>query len=74
MIDLLRNTDTWFLVLAVVLLAGYFLWSVKNWMTSLTAAIKELKDTISKLFEDRNNHAQEIAAIKARCEARHSKD
>lgn len=72
--ELLKSVDQWFLIITVMVLSGYFLYSVKRWTESLTAAINELKETIRELFEDRNSHAQEIAAIKARCEARHSKD
>lgn len=72
MIDALKQADSWFLVLAVMVLSGFCLWAIKNWTEGLTKAIQELRDTIRELFEDRNSHAQEIAAIKARCEARHS--
>lgn len=72
--ELLKSVDQWFLIIMIMVLSGYFLYSVKRWTEGLTAAINELKETIRELFEDRNSHAQEIAAIKARCEARHSKD
>lgn len=72
--DFLKTVDQWFLIIAVMVLSGYFLYSVKRWTEGLTSAINELKETIRELFEDRNNHAQEIAAIKARCEARHAKE
>ena len=67
--DMLKNVDNWFLILGFASLSYYFAWSVKRWIDGLTQAIQELKETIRRLFEDRNSHAQEIAAIKARCEA-----
>lgn len=63
MTELLKSVDSWFLILAVLLLSGYFLWSVRGLFSDLKASIDELKATITKLFEDRNGHEIRITKI-----------
>lgn len=65
--QLLQTVDQWFLVMTVMVLSGYFLWSIKRLFDDLKATIKELKDTIKELFEHRNDHAERIRAIETRC-------
>jgi len=66
MTDFFKSVDSWFLVLCVVLLGGYFLWSIQNLFADLKASIKELKDTIEELFKDRNNHEGRITVLETR--------
>lgn len=73
MTDFLKGVPPWFLVFLVVILGGYFLYSIKQLFAGLTDTIKELKDLIRELFEDRNDHATRIAALEARCEERHNR-
>lgn len=71
MTEFLKTVDSWFLVLTVVLLSGYFLWSIKRLFDDLKATIKELKDTIKELFDHRNDHETRLTALETRCEMMH---
>jgi len=71
MIEVLKGVDNWFLVFLVIVLGGYFLWSVQKMFAGLQETILELKNLIKELFEDRNDHGERIKAIEARCEERH---
>lgn len=73
MTDLLKTTDTWFLVFFAMLAGGGFLWAVKRMIDDLTATIRELKDTIRELFEHKNEHSERIRAIEIRCDERQIK-
>jgi hypothetical protein len=72
MSDLMKTVDTWFLVVCVILLGGYFLWSVRNLFSDLKESIQELKETIQKLYDLRNDHEGRIKVLETRmavCEA-----
>lgn len=66
MTDFLKSVDIWFLILCVVFLGGYFLWSIKSLFQDLKESIQELKDTIKELFEDRNDHGIRIKVLETR--------
>lgn len=70
---LLATVDQWFMILAIMLLGGYFVWSVKRLFDDLKLAIKELKDTIKELFEHRNDHETRLTALETRCDLMHGK-
>lgn len=70
MADILQSSDKWFLVMAVLLFGGYFIWSVRAMFEDLKATIRELKDTIRELFEHRNDHETRITTIETRCKER----
>jgi hypothetical protein len=74
MTEFLKTVDNWFLILVVILLGGYFLWSVNGMFSNLQATIKELKDLIKELFEDRNDHESRITALETRCDVMHGND
>lgn len=69
--DFLKTVDQWFLIIAVMVLSGYFLWSIKRLFDDLKATIKELKDTIKELFDHRNDHETRITALETRCDMMH---
>lgn len=69
--ELLATVDKWFLVLAIIFLGAYFLWSVKNLFKGLMEAISELKELIRELFEDRNSHEKRIVRLETRCIMKH---
>ena len=71
MTDVLVATPSWFLIFLVIVLGGYFFYSVKRLFEGLKESFKDLKNMIEKLFEDRNDHADRITALEARCEERH---
>lgn len=72
MTDLLKTVDNWFLIMAVVFLGGYFLWSVQRLFSSLQASIDDLKKLITDLFEHRNGHEMRITTIETRCAIMHA--
>ena len=60
MSDILRTIDPALLVLLVIFLGGYFIWSVKT-------GIKDIKELIKELFDDRNSHENRIVRLETRC-------
>lgn len=73
MIDALGKVDVWFLIFLVVFLfvvssalGGYFLWSVKGILRELKESIAYLRDTISKLYDCRNDHDLRIKVLETR--------
>ena len=64
MVDLITGLSNNILVILVLLLSGYFIWSVKS-------GIKEIKELIKELFEDRNNHESRILRLEVRCGLNH---
>lgn len=71
MAEILKTVDSWFLLLAVVCLGGYFIWSVRRGIASLLDTLQELKDLIRELFEDRNDHEKRIVRLETRCVMKH---
>lgn len=74
MLEFMKTVDNWFLVLAVVLLGGYFLWSVRRLFQNLLDSIDDLKSLIKNLFDYRNEHESRISALEGRCNAMHGTD
>jgi hypothetical protein len=72
MTDFLKGVDSWFLILAVVTLGGYFLFSIKQLFNGLQKTLDELKSLIKELFENRNTHETRITALETRCNERHT--
>jgi len=64
--DLLKSVDTWFLIMAVLFLGGYFIWSMKKLLTDFRESIAEVKKFIEELFKDRNNHESRIVKLETR--------
>jgi len=71
MTEFLKGVDTWFLVLAVALLGGYFIVSIRVLFTGLQKTLDELKTLIKELFDDRNGHEVRITALETRCNDKH---
>lgn len=74
----LQQIDTWFLIMAVALLGGFFLWAVKYLFNGIQASIEKLGATfkesvdrleimIKELFNHRNDHEIRIVRIETRC-------
>lgn len=74
MTDFFSTVDSWFLILSVILLGGYFLWSVQRLFANLEATIDELKELIKELFNHRNDHENRITALETRCDVMHGTD
>jgi hypothetical protein len=72
--DFLKTVDSWFLILVVIFLGGYFLWSVKGLFSNLQATLDELKSLIKELFEHRNDHEARLTALETRCDVMHGND
>lgn len=71
MAEFLKTVDNQFLILVVLLLGGYFIWSVQRGLDSLLRTIQELKDLIEELFNDRNGHERRIVRLETRCVMKH---
>jgi len=78
--EFLKSVDTWFLILVVVLLGGFFLWAVKYLFdgikqsiidlgNSFKESIGELKELVKELYNHRNDHEIRIVRIETRCGA-----
>lgn len=74
MTDFLKTVDSWFLILAIILLGGYFLWSVNRLFENLGSTIEDLKKLITELFNHRNEHESRITALETRCGLMHGDD
>lgn len=70
MADFLKTVDVWFLIFLIVLLGGYFIFSMKNLFAGLQLTLNELKSLIKELFEDRNDHESRIVALETTCAIR----
>ena len=82
MSDAMKAVDPWFLNLMVLLLGGYFVYSIKAMLTgfresihdlktSFQASIDDLKKLITELYEHRNNHENCITVLETRCDLHH---
>ena len=82
MADFLKSVDTWFLIMAVVLLGGFFLWAVKylfdgirssvdKLALSFDKSIDKLEMLIKELFHGRNDHEARIIAVETKCNFMH---
>lgn len=69
--DALKSIDTWFLLLAVSLLGGYFVWSMKKLVDDFKTTIQELKDFIKDLYEHKNGHESRITTLETKCRLHH---
>lgn len=71
MAALIGNVDTWFLQIAVLLLSGYFLWSIKNVLRDFKDQVKGLRLTIDKLFARGDDFERRLSNIEGRCDLMH---
>lgn len=74
MADILKSADPWFLNMAVICLAAYFLWSIKGLFKDLKDSIADLKTLIKDLYDHRNDHEVRLTAMETRCRLKHNKD
>ena len=70
MVTQLSNTPIWFILFVVfimsgciILLGGYFLWSMKNIFADLKNSIESLKELISQLYDKHGDHESRISVI-----------
>lgn len=66
----LTTTPLWFILFVVfimsgciILLGGYFLWSMKNIFADLKQSIESLKNLISQLYDKHDDHENRISVI-----------
>jgi len=71
MTALLDRIEPWFLQLAVLVLGGYFLWSLKNVLTDFKDEVKGLRETIGKLFDRSDRFEKRLSNLEGRCDAIH---
>lgn len=67
----LNDAPLWFLQLAVMVLAGYFLWSIKGVLSDFKDEVKGLRSLIGKLFDQDKNFEARLSTLEGRCEATH---
>ena len=67
---MLEQADPWFLRLAVLILSGYFLWSIRKVLADFSDQVKDLKDLLGKLFEHHDNHEQRLSRLEGVCQGR----
>jgi len=65
--DMLKSVDPWFLNLSVLLLSGYFLWSIRNIFTGFKEAVEKLANLIDRLYEKHDDHETRISNLEGRC-------
>ena len=74
--------DTWFLVVLVAALGGFFIWAMQRILAGLEGSIGKLdasfqktagkmETLIEELFSHRNNHENRIVALETRCDMQH---
>jgi len=68
---MLEHVDGWFLQIAVLVLSGYFLWSIRNVLSDFKDQVKGLKETIGKLFDRHDDLDRRLSSLEGRCEATH---
>jgi len=69
MLQFLNGVDTWFLKLAVFVLGVYFMWSLRKILTDFKEEVKDLKETIVKLFDRGDDFERRLSNMEGRCEA-----
>lgn len=65
--EFMKSVDGWFLILAVVLLGGYFLWSVKGMVGDIKSSLVKLENFIGRLFDKFNNHEARLRVLESKC-------
>jgi hypothetical protein len=70
MIDLLKSVDNWFLLLAIILLGGWFVWSLRNIFNELKESIRSLNETMNKLFEADKGFEHRLSHLEGEHKAR----
>lgn len=71
MTEVIKTIDPWFLNIAVIGLASYFLWSIKALFKDLKESITDLKALIKDLYDHRNDHESRIVALETKCAYQH---
>jgi len=70
---MLDKVDPWFVQILATALAGYFLWSVQKILRDFKDQVKELKETLRKLFDRGDDHEHRLSHLEGRCDAMHGK-
>jgi len=71
MADFLKTVDLWFLVLIVILLGGYFLWSVKQVFRDFKKSLEDMHKLIEKIFDRHDDFEKRLSSLEGRCDAMH---
>jgi len=85
MAEFLKTVDTWFLILAVVILAGALMLSAKvmfnafmkhleNSFEVLNNTMKAFEETIKRLFDKHENHERRISQLEGAHAVNHGLD
>lgn len=68
---MLEQVDPWFLKLATLLLAGYFLWSIRRVLADFKEEVRGLKDLIGKLFDNDKDYEKRLSYLEGKCRSNH---
>lgn len=71
---MLEQADPWFLRLAVLILSGYFLWSIRRVLADFSNQVKDLKTLLGKLFDHHDDHEKRLSRLEGTCRSRNGKD
>ena len=80
--NVLATVDTWFLVICVCALGGFFVWAMQYILSGLKQSVDKLdgsfqksSDKMEKLINDlfchRNDHETRLSVLENRCEIQH---
>lgn len=68
---MLEHVDSWFLQISVVVLSGYFLWSIKRVLDDFKNQVQGLKDVIRDLFKRGDSFEHRLSTLEGRCNLMH---
>ena len=71
MAEILKSINPWLLILTVILLGGWFVWSVRNIFEGFAKAVNDLRNLIEKLFDKHDDHETRLSSLEGRCDAMH---
>jgi len=63
MTDILSKVDNWFLIIAVVVLGSWFVWSMRRIFQNLENSINDLRKTMEKLFDADKAFEQRLSTL-----------
>lgn len=69
--NILTEAPSWFMQMAILVLAAYFLWSIRGVLADFKDEVKGLKSLIGKLFDQDKNFEARLSTLEGRCEATH---
>jgi hypothetical protein len=83
--EFMKSVDTWFLIMAVAVLAAFAAWAVQYLFVGIKTSIErlgeqfeksleKLEKLVTELFSHRNNHEIRLVALETKCAWEHRDD